>query len=276
MFLYPKYSWVWPGNIRILFNRASCDPSGKPFDESRKLVWWDASKNEWDGYDTPDVVSRATTPANARPFRMSAEGVGRLFVAPYGEPNTARPGFPRDVSGINVDGPLPVFYEPVESPTTNILYPKQPINPALRYPRIPDMQKIGTSKDFPIVLCTSSVTEHWCCGAYTRNVPWLNELVKETYIEMPVKLADELKVKGGDMIKVWSARGEIEAKAMVTERIQPLMINGKETYVIWIPYNWGFKGLSQAASVNLVTIDAGDPNTWIQETKACLVNVKKA
>ena len=107
-------------------------------------------------------------------------------------------------------------------------------------------------------------------------MPWLNELVKETFIEMPHKLAEKLGVKNGDKVKVNSARGEVVVKAMVTNRIHTLNINGEETTVVWMPYNWGFKGLSHAASTNLLTIDAGDPNTWIQETKACLVNVTKA
>ena len=93
---------------------------------------------------------------------------------------------------------------------------------------------------------------------------------------MPEKLAKKLNVKNGDRVYVSSARGEIEVKAMVTKRLQTLQINGEEVIVVWMPYNWGYKGLSQAASTNLLTIDAGDPNTWIQETKACLVNVRKA
>jgi formate dehydrogenase major subunit len=107
-------------------------------------------------------------------------------------------------------------------------------------------------------------------------MPWLNELQPETFIEIPKNLAAEKGIKNGDWVKVWSARGEVEAKAQVTHRIHPLKINGKEVDVVWMPYNWGYKGLSQAASTNYVTIDAGDPNTWIQETKCCLVNLDKA
>mgnify|MGYP002800321703 FL=1 len=173
------------------------------------------------------------------------------------------------------DGPLPEFYEPVESPTSNVLHPKVQINPCLKYPRIESKQPIGTKEEFPYVLCTSSISEHWCAGTVTRNVPWLNELVKETYIEIPEKLATKLNVKNGEKVKVRSARGEIEVKTMVTHRLQTLNINNEEVTVVWMPYNWGVKGLSTAASTNLLTIDAGDPNTWIQETKACLVDVQK-
>lgn len=277
--LFPNYAWTWPGNMRILYNRASCDKAGKPYDENNKLVWWDEAAGKWTGYDIPDVPSATAGPNTSdgqRPFRMSGEGVGRLFGATFKDPDYKDGVLPRDSSYVTADGPFPEFYEPVESPTENILHKDVATNPCLIYPRVKGLQEIGDRKDYPYVLCTSSISEHWCAGTYTRNVPWLNELVKETYIEMPHALADKLNIKNGDRVKVNSARGEIEVKAMVTHRIQTLNINGEECTVVWMPYNWGFKGLSTAASTNLLTIDAGDPNTWIQETKACLVNVTKA
>lgn len=276
--IFPKYAWTWPGNIHILYNRASCDKNGKPYDENNKLIWWDENAKKWTGYDVPDVPTATDGPNTAngqKPFRMSGEGVGRLFGGTYADPET-QGALPRDVSYVTSDGPFPEFYEPVESPTKNILHENVASNPCLIYPRVKGFQEIGDKKDFPYVLCTSAVSEHWCSGAYTRNVPWLNELVKETFIEMPHALADKLGVKNGEKVKVNSARGEVVVKAMVTNRIHTLNINGEECTVVWMPYNWGFKGLSTAASTNLLTIDAGDPNTWIQETKACLVNVTKA
>ena len=206
---------------------------------------------------------------------MSPDGLGRLIANMYKNTSPTKPHLPHDIAQQPNDGPIPEFYEPVESPTTNILHPSVAINPCLKYPRIAPLQPIGTKEDYPYVLCTSSIAEHWCAGTVTRNIPWLNELVKETYIEMPEALAKKLEVKNGDRVIVNSARGEVEVKAMVTHRLQTLQINGEEVVVVWMPYNWGYKGLSTAASTNLLTIDAGDPNTWIQETKACLVNVKK-
>jgi formate dehydrogenase major subunit len=231
-------------------------------------------------HDTPDVPSITAgpdTPAGQRPFRMTAEGLGRLVTAPYRDPDPSSIlGLPRDSSAVPADGPLPEFYEPVESPTENILHRQVAVNPCVRYPRIESRQAIGTVKDYPYVLCTSSIAEHWCAGTVTRNVPWLNEMVPETYVEIPERLASQLKIRNGDQVKVWSARGEVKVPAMVTKRMQTLQVNGEEVFIVWMPYNWGFKGLSQAASTNLITIDAGDPNTWIQETKACLVNLRKA
>ncbi len=277
MGIYPNFRWSWPGNMHVLYNRASCDKNGKPYDDKNKIVWWDETLAKWTGYDTPDVPSVTDgpdTPNGQRAFRMSGEGLGRLISGPFKQP-LADSVLPRDSSGVPVDGPLPEFYEPVESPTENVLHPGVPINPCLKYPRLEAHQPIGTAKDFPYVLCTSSMSEHWCAGSVTRNVPWLNELVKETYIEISKDLAGQHNIVNGDVVKIWSARGEVEAKAMVTHRIKPMTINGNRVDVVWMPYNWGFKGLSQAASTNLVTIDAGDPNTWIQETKACLVNLRK-
>lgn len=275
--IYPNFRWTWPGNIHILYNRASCDKDGRPYDPAQKLVWWDPILGRWTGFDNPDVPNAAhgpDTPNGLRAFRMTGEGVGRLFAAPYKDPQPDTV-LPRDASTVLADGPLPEFYEPIESPTENILHPAVPNNPCLKYPRVASLQPIGHAQEYPYVLCTATVSEHWCGGALTRNVPWLNELVKETYVEIPVTLAAKLNIKNGDSVKVWSARGEVLAKAMVTNRIHTLIINGKEVETIWMPYNWGYKGLSQAASTNLVTIDAGDPNTWIQESKVCMVNMVK-
>ncbi len=277
--MYPGFAWSWPGNMKVLYNRASCDAKGHPVDKKNAIVWWDEVQKKWTGHDTPDVpvaTDGPNTPNGQKPFRMAAEGVARLIAGPYKDPDAKAADLPRDGSGVPADGPMPEFYEPIESPTTNVLHPEVAVNPCVKYPRIKTKQPIGKKKDYPYVLTTSGIAEHWCCGAFTRNVPWLNELSPETYVEIPEKLAAHLNMKNGDKAKVWSARGEVFVPAMITKRLQPLKINGEEVFVIWMPYSWGFKGLSQAASTNLITIDAGDPNTWIQETKACLVNMAKA
>jgi formate dehydrogenase major subunit len=279
--IYPGFAWTWPGNMHILYNRASCDAAGQPRDKAKPVIWWDQAQGKWVGNDTPDVpvaTDGPDTPNGQRAFRMTGEGVGRLFAPPYKDPDAKsdpKDPLPRDSSGVLVDGPLPEFYEPVESPTVNVLHPKVQTNPVLKYPRVKGKQPIGTAADFPFVLCTASMSEHWCAGSVTRNVPWLNELAPEPWVELPEKVAKSMNVRTGEKVKVWSARGEVVVKALVTKRIQTLQINGKETTVVWMPYNWGFKGLSTGPSTNHLTIDAGDANTWCQETKACLVNLKK-
>jgi formate dehydrogenase major subunit len=277
--MFPGFAWSWPGNMKVLYNRASCDEKGQPLDKERPLIWWDQAQKKWVGFDTPDVpvaTDGPDTPNGQRPFRMSGEGVSRLIAAPYKDPDPKIADLPRDGSGVPADGPLPEHYEPVESPTANKLHPKIASNPCLKYPRLKPDQPIGKHSDFPYVLTTSGIAEHWCCGAFTRNVPWLNEISPETYVEIPEQLASKFRIRNGSKVKVWSARGEVVVPAMVTKRLRPLKINGEEVFIIWMPYSWGFKGLSQAASTNLITIDAGDPNTWIQETKACLVNLARA
>jgi formate dehydrogenase major subunit len=276
--IYPGFAWTWPGNMHVLYNRASCDAEGKPFAGSKPVVWWDATAKKWAGHDTPDVpvaTDGPDTPNGQRAFRMNAEGVGRLLAATYRDPG-AKPGdLPRDSSGVPVDGPLPEFYEPVESPTANAMHPNRQSNPTLKYPKIPGRQPIGKAAEFPFVLCTASLAEHWCAGSVTRNVPKLNELSPEPFIEIPEALARRLDVRSNDRVRVSSARGAIEVKAVVTPRMKALQINGKEVTTVYMPYNWGFKGLSTGPSTNDLTIDVGDPNTQTQETKACLVNVEK-
>ncbi len=281
--IYPGFAWTWPGNMHILYNRASCDRNGKPFPNAKALVWWDEAKKEWTGHDTPDVPAKQDGPDTEngqRPFRMTAEGVGRLFAAPYKHPDPkareAGKDLPRDSSGVLADGPLPEFYEPVESPVANALHPRVQTNPILKYPRVKELQRVGTAKEFPFVLCTASMTEHWCAGSVTRNVPWLNEIVPEPWCEIPEKLARAKRLRSGDKVRVSSARGAVVVRALVTKRMETLRIGGQEVTVVWMPYNWGFKGLSRGPSANVLTTDAGDPNTWCQETKACLVNVEPA
>jgi formate dehydrogenase major subunit len=276
--LYPNFAWTWPNNMRILYNRASCDRHGKPYPGSERIVWWDEAAKRWAGYDVPDVpvlTDGPNTPNGQRAFHLNPEGVGRLFAAVYQDPDPKNPQLPRDVAYVPKDGPLPEMYEPVESPVENVLHPKVKHNPLLKYPCLESHQPIGKVSEFPYVLMTSTVAEHWCGGSTTRNIPWLNELVPEAVIEIPLSLAQKLAVKTGDWVKVSSARGELTVKASVTPRMQTLKVDGQEVTVVWMPYNWGFKGLSTGPSVNFLTIDAVDPGAGTQETKACLVNVIK-
>jgi len=276
--LYPNFGWTWPNNMRILYNRASCDRNGKPYPGSKPLVWWDEKAKRWTGYDVPDVpvlTDGPDTPNGRRAFHMNAEGVGRLFAADYQDPDPNHDTNPRDTSYVPKDGPLPEMYEPVESPVENLLHPAVRNNPTLKYPRVGSHQPIGKVSEFPYVLMTSTVAEHWCGGSTTRNVSWLNELMPEPVLEMPPVLGQKLAVKTGDWVKVSSARGAVEVKAVVTPRMQPLKIEGQEVVIVWMPYNWGFQGLSTGPSVNHLTIDATDPGAGTQESKACLVNVIK-
>jgi formate dehydrogenase major subunit len=170
---------------------------------------------------------------------------------------------------------MPEMYEPVESPVPNLLHPKVRVNPTLKYPNFKSHQPIGEADKFPYVLMTSTVAEHWCGGSSTRNIPWLNELVPEPMVEIPESLGQKLSVKTGDWVKISSARGELTVKAVVTPRMKTLKIDGQEVTIVWMPYNWGYAGLSTGASVNHLTIDAADPGAGTQETKACLVNLVK-
>lgn len=278
--IYPGFAWTWPGNMHVLYNRASCDAKGQPFNKDRAIVWWDETQKKWAGWDTPDVpvpTDGPDTPNGQHPFRMNGEGVARLLAAPYKDPDPKEKELPRDVSYTPKDGPLPEFYEPIESPTANVMHPAVATNPCVKYPRLKDgRQPIGTREKFPYVLTTSSMAEHWGCGSVTRNSPWLNELVPEPTVEIPEKLAAKIGLKHGDQARVSSARGEVIVTAVVTKRMQTLNINGEEVVSVWMPYNWGFKGLSTGPSVNILTIDALDPVAATQETKACLVNIVPA
>src|SRR3974377_2342087 len=150
--LYPNFAWTWPNNMRILYNRASCDRHGKPYPNTERIVWRAENAKRVTGYDIPDVpvlTDGPNTPNGQRAFHLNPEGVGRLFAAVYQDPDPKNPQVPRDVAYVPKDGPLPEMYEPVESPVENILHPKVKHNPVLKYPRIKSYQAIGTGAEIP-------------------------------------------------------------------------------------------------------------------------------
>lgn len=221
-------------------------------------------------------IAGCATPDGQTAFRMTAERMGRLFAAPFA--NKA-PGaeMPSALSGTCNDGPMPEFYEPIESPTPNLLHPKVATNPVARVRKaLAGKQELGKVEQYPYVLTTyASGVEHFCSGSLTRNLPWLVEVMPEAFIEIGTALAKKLDIKYGEIVEVVSARGSIKLKALVTDRIQPLTINGKETHTVGIPFGWGFAGLATGPSVNALTHAAFDPPAGTPEYKALLVNVRK-
>jgi len=263
--LFPKWSFAWPANRRIVYNRCSADPAGKPWDPAKTLVAWDGT--QWITNDVPDFGFKdANTGAFIPPnisasncFIMNTEGVGRLF-APTGMK----------------DGPLPEHYEPIESPVKNLIS-KQQNNPvAARYKG--DFAKVAhtASPEFPYIATTHRLVEHYQSGAVTRNCPTLAEFMPEMFATISPGLAKKLGVKPGDLIVVSTVRGEITCKANVLPIVKPLKVNGSEIEIVGLPWHWGYQGLAPGSTANDLTPFVGDPNTMIPEYKAFLCNVKKA
>jgi len=262
--IYQNWAWSWPANRRVLYNRASCDPSGKPWDPSRRQVWWNEGAGRWLGNDVPDFKPDSKPADHMGPFIMNPEGTGRLF-----GPLTAFH-----------DGPFPEHYEPIESPIANPLHPDRSTNPVAKKPTASG-EKYGTPSDGFNVICTTyRLTEHY--HYWTKNNPMNVQLVPEPFVEIPLDLANDLSVKGGDRVKVSSARGSYVAKAMVTHRIRPMMIDGKKTYQIGIPIHWGYRGIAEDGGrtaldpINKLTPAVVDPNAYTPEFKGFLVKVEKA
>jgi len=249
--LYANWAWAWPVNRRIIYNRASCDAQGRPFDPDRFVVRWTGEK--WEG----DVPDGGWPPEAKHAFIMKPEGHARIFGAG------------------RADGPLPVHYEPWESPVDNLLYPNQSASPAFKI-WDSEMDTKGDPETYPIVGTTYRVTEHWQSGAMTRNLPWLAEMQPDMFVEMSIELANEKGIQNGDQVIVESARGSIEAVAIVTRRLRPFQTNGRVVHEVGMPWHWGYKGLVTGGSANELTPPVGDANTMIPETKAFLCNVKKA
>jgi formate dehydrogenase major subunit len=261
--IYPNWAWSWPANRRVLYNRASCDPAGKPWDAERRQVWWNEAAGKWVGNDVPDFKVDSAPKDHMGPFIMNPEGIGRLFgpLAAF------------------QDGPFPEHYEPTESPINNPLHPKQSQNPVVQKFKTP-LDKYGSpSEGFNIVCTTYRLTEHY--HYWTKNNPMNVQLVPEPFVEIPAELADDLGLRGGEHVKVSSARGSYTAKALVTRRIKPMLIDGKKTYQIGIPIHWGYRGIAEDAgrtalsSVNLLSPTVTDPNAYTPEFKGFLVKIEK-
>jgi len=262
--IYPNWAWSWPANRRVMYNRASCDLNGKPWDNSRPQVWWSESAQRWMGNDVPDFKADSKPTDHMGPFIMNPEGVGRIFV-----PLAAL-----------ADGPFPEHYEPVESPISNPLHPNQSSSPVVKKFKT-EFDKFGApDQGFNIVCTTYRLTEHY--HYWTKNNPMNVELVPEPFVELPEELASELGIVGGDKVKVSSARAQYIAKAMVTKRIKRMMIDGNATYQIGIPIHWGYRGIAEDNNktakdpANLLSPTVVDPNAYTPEFKGFLVKVEKA
>ena len=269
-----NWAFAWPSNRRIMYNRASADTHGEPWSERKRYLWWDAEKKEWVGKDKPDFSSSkspdyqpdfATGPLlgndahdGKSPFMMSADGKAWLFVP----------------SGLK-DAPLPTHYEPVESPVANPMYNQQDNPPTRKWPRPDNVYHKVADPDYPYVITTYRLTEHHSGAIPTRFVPTLAELQPEGFAEIPPELADEKGIASLDWIVISTARGEIETRALVTDRLGPFEINGRRVYQIGMPWHFGWQGYATGDIANVLSAIVGDPNTTIHEGKAFTCNLRK-
>lgn len=254
--LYSYWSWCWPVNRRIIYNRASTYQSdypekgklaGDPLAPNKAVIWWDGG---WKG----DVPDHGAAPGGVYPFIMKPEGHARLF-------------------GMGLaDGPFPEHYEPRESPVPNQMSGQQYSPVVYQYP---GTTFANLDPNYPIVCSTYRVSEHWHGGGMTRNLPWLCELMPEAFVEMSEELAESLGIKNGDEVIVSSVRGEITLKACVTKRFKPFMIGGNKVHQVGVIWHFGYRGICTGDSGNVITPVIGDCNTRIPESKAFAVNIRK-
>jgi formate dehydrogenase major subunit len=271
----PEWGWAWPANRRILYNRASADPDGRPWSERKALVWWDAEQARWVGHDVPDFPATRSPrhrPAHGArgsaalsgvdPFIMQADGKAWLF-APAGM----------------VDGPLPTHYEPQDSPFANLLYHQQrnPVRhllPSQPYNRYQPSDHEPGSDVFPYVATTYRLTEHHTAGGMSRWLPYLSELQPEMFCEVSPELADERGLEHLGWATIVTAREAIEARVLVTDRMVPLRVQGRRLHQVGLPYHWGYAGLTTGDAANELAHLALDPNVHIQEVKALACDIR--
>jgi formate dehydrogenase major subunit len=256
--LFPQWSWAWPVNRRIIYNRASVDLNGQPWDPKRPVIKWQDGK--WVG-DVPDgpAPPLSDEKAGKYPFIMTAEGFGRIFGP-----------------GLN-DGPFPEHYEPLECPVPKNALSSQFINPTIKIFKGELDKHLTCDPRFPFVATTYRVTEHWQTGIMTRWQPWLIEAQPQMFVEMSDELAKLRGIKNGEKVKVSSVRGEVECIAMVTTRFKPFKLADVTVHQVGMPWCFGWMVPKDGGeSSNLLTPNVGDPNTMIPESKAFMVNVIKA
>jgi formate dehydrogenase major subunit len=268
---YLGHGWgfVWPADRRIIYNRASAKPTGEPWSERKKLVWWDQAQRKWDGIDVPDFVpdkspdyrptgnesGLAGIPGDA-PFMLHEDGLGWLHV-------------PKGLQ----DGPMPTHYEPLESPVHNALYSRD-TNPAVNwFTRQENRFAPPGDPRFPFVLTTYRLTEHHTAGGMSRFLSHLAELQPELFAEMSPELAAELKIANGDYISIVSLRGAIESRALVSRRMRPVHLNGKTVHQIAMPFHFGTSGPVKGSATNDLVPISGEPNVTIMEAKAMACNI---
>ncbi len=271
----PEWGWAWPANRRLMYNRASADPDGRPWSERKALVWWDDDQAQWTGHDVPDFAPDKSPwyrpPAGARaadalsgtdPFVMQADGKGWLF-APAGL----------------TDGPLPAHYEPQESPFDNPLYgqqrnPVRQVHPSSRHNRYQPSGSQPGSDVFPFVATTYRLTEHHTAGGMSRVLPYLSELQPEMFCEVSPELARLRGLEPNGWATIVTARAAIEARVLVTDRMTPLTVRGRPLHQVGLPYHWGRNGLVTGDSANELAHLALDPNVHIQEVKALACDIR--
>lgn len=251
---YLNWSFAWPANRRVLYNRASCDIDGRPWDPSRTLIEWNGER--WVGADVPDIAVTAD-PRTVGPFIMNPEGTSRFFSRK-----------------LMRDGPFPTHMEPFESPIANPLNPTMVGNPVARmFPS--DVATLGSSDEFPLVATSYRLTEHFHYWTKHNHVNATTQ--PEFFVEISVELAAERNITKGGMVRVWSSRGQVWAKAVVTKRIKPLICDGKTVHIVGIPIHWGFKGAARKGfGPNTLGPFVGDANIETPEFKAFLVNIEPA
>lgn len=264
------WGFAWPNDCRIIYNRASARPDGKPWSERKKLVWWDADKKQWTGLDNADYEKEMPpdTPADlqhgrgtkalggARPFTLHPDGVGWLYVP----------------SGLK-DGPLPTHYEPLESLMKNPVYDQQDNPAADRKLRRDNPYAATNDARFPFILTTYRLTEHHTAGGMSRYLSHLSELQPELFTEVSPELAAEAGLVHGDWATIATPRAVIEARVLVTTRMMPLHINGRTVHQVGLPYHWGYQGQVTGDVVNDLLVISEEPNVRIMETKALVCNV---
>ena len=235
--IYPNWAWSWPANRRVLYNRASCDAAGKPWDAERRQVWWNEAQQKLGRQRRAGFQSGLAAQGSHGAVHHES---GRRRAPVRAAGGVRRRAVPRALRADREPGGESAASEPIDQPAGQEVHSSA-------------WTSCGTAAEGYNIVCTTyRLTEHY--HYWTKNNPMNVQLVPEPFVEIPAELADELGLRGGEKIKVTSARGHYIAKAMVTRRIKPMTIDGKKTYQIGIPIHWGYRGIAEDAGRTALTL----------------------
>ncbi len=272
---YLGHGWgfSWPNDVRILYNRCSARPDGKPWSERKKLVWWDEEKQEWTGHDRPDFDKKKRPDyqppagrqrawmriAGDKPFVLHPDGVAWLYVT----------------SGLK-DGPLPTHYEPLESPFGNALYPEH-VNQSGGRSEGASRQRLRLPRRRTLPVRAHDVSADRASHGGRHVAPALapgRTCSRSCSARFRPSSQPTLNLEHGDWATIMTPRGLVEARVLVTPRMRPLWVEGRTVHQVGLPYHWGYNGLVKGDVANDLLVISEEPNVRIMETKALVCDIE--
>ncbi len=256
LLIFDHWGFSWPHNVRIAGNRGSCSLAGKPWNEEKTVVEWDGAR--WVQYDAADFPAGGTgeraVPDN-HAFPQLWEQCGRL--AAFDLPS----------------GPLPEFYEGETVPLSLT------VNGAAVCPTAAQGAESAAEPGAEATVLGVLRLDGWDgmgLGDERFSVD-AAALAPENYVELAPALAAARGIVSGDKVRLSNGRGTVQARAWVTERVRPFVVDGVEVPVVRLssPYSWCGSVLVGEGGEAVASV-RGDGSTGAPAWQTWTVQIEKA